>query len=71
MGTFTARAYGLQELAQLYFPFNTPQSAAAQLRKWIKVKALADKLTTADYRPGQKILTPRQVSIIVDHVGEP
>lgn len=68
---FVIRAYGLQELAQLYFPGNTPQSASAQLKKWMRNDQLHAKLTEAGYHSGQKLLTPRQVEIIVNHLGEP
>lgn len=71
MDNFVIRAYGLQELALLYFPNNTPQSASARLKKWIRLPQLLNKLTEADYRSGQKILTPRQVDIISGHVGMP
>lgn len=71
MEHFILRAYGLQELAQLYFPHNTPQSASNQLKRWMNKKKLIIMLTDADYESGQKILTPRQVRIIVDHLGEP
>lgn len=71
MKTFTIRAYGLKELASLYFPCNTPRSAAAQLKKWMKNPRLMQKLLAADYQNGQKLLTPRQVQIIVEHLGEP
>ena len=65
------QAYGLQELAMHYFKHCTPQSASNQLKKWMNKEKLLNKLTDADYRAGQKILTPKQVSIIVEHVGEP
>lgn len=71
MDNFVIRSYGLQELAQLYFPGNTPQSASAQLKKWMKNDQLLTKLIEAGYRSGQKLLTPRQVEIIVTHLGEP
>lgn len=71
MSNFVIRAYGLQELAQLYFPGNTPQSASAQLKKWMLNEQLYAKLTEAGYHSGQKLLTPRQVEIIVTHLGEP
>lgn len=71
MGNFTIRAYGLQELAQLYFPNNTPQSASNQLKKWMNKEKLLVKLLAIGYEAGQKILTPRQVETIADHVGEP
>lgn len=71
MTNFTIRAYGLQELAQLYFPNNTPQSASNQLKRWMKKTQLLVKLAAAGYESGQKILTPLQVRIITEHVGEP
>lgn len=71
MTNFTIRAYGLQELAQLYFPNNTPPSASNQLKRWMKKTQLLAKLAAAGYEPGQKILTPLQVRIIIEHVGEP
>lgn len=72
MMSFTLKSYGMQELAILYFPNASPQSASIQLKKWItKSLPLQDKLTEADYTPGQKILTPKQVSILISHLGEP
>ena len=71
MSDFKIRAYGLQELAMLYFPNSTPQSASNQLRKWMKKEQLLVKLLEAGYVSGQKILTPRQVEVITGHVGEP
>lgn len=67
----TATFIGLQELAMLYFPNSTPQSASNQLKKWMNKEKPLVKLTAAGYEPGQKILTPRQVKTIADHVGEP
>lgn len=71
MDKFKIRAYGLQELAMLYFPHNTPQSASNQLKRWMMKGTLPARLYAVGYTSGQKILTPRQVGIIVSHVGEP
>lgn len=71
MDTFKIRVYGMQELAQLYFPHNAPRSASNQLKKWMNKAMLKEKLRECDYRDGQKILTPRQVGIIIEHIGEP
>lgn len=71
MSEFNTHAYGLQELAMLYFPNSTPQAASNQLKKWMSKEKLLAKLVEAGYEAGQKILTPRQVEIIVGHVGEP
>lgn len=71
MKKFEIHAYGLQELAMLYFPNSTPQSASNQLKKWMNKEKLLTKLHEAGYEAGQKILTPRQVEVIAGHVGEP
>ena len=67
MKEFKIHAYGLQELALHYFPNSTPQSASTQLKKWMNKKKLLDKLISAGYESGQKILTPRQVAAIIEH----
>jgi hypothetical protein len=33
---FKVRAFGYEELAQLYFPYILKKNASAQLRRWIK-----------------------------------
>ena len=71
MEKLKVRAYGLKELAVLYFPNNTSQSASNQLKRWMKSAKLMKKLKNADYNNGQKLLTPLQVQIIVEHLGEP
>jgi len=68
----TRRPWGFQELAICYFPHIKPHSASNQLSQWIRVapelmKQLEDNL----WRPGRKVLTPRQVALIVRHLGEP
>lgn len=66
------RFWGFQELAMRYFPFVKPHSATNQLRRWILHSTeLQNKLSACDYLAGQKILSPRQVRCIVDHLGEP
>lgn len=72
MENFTIRAYGLQELALLYFPFSAPASASSQLKRWINLNtALYKEITDAGYRNGQRLLTPRQVTIIITYLGPP
>lgn len=48
------------------------KSASAQLRRWIK---LNDKvlpiLQSLGYKPGNRLLTPAHVKVIVDEFGEP
>lgn len=70
--TFRIKAYGLQELGMLYFPKSTPRSASTQLKKWINNNGrLLSQMIEAGYYNGQKILTPKQVRIIVEHLDPP
>jgi hypothetical protein len=70
--TFKVRAYGYGELAQLYFPQITKQSASVQFRRWIVMnKKLNQSLSEHGFKSGQKILTPKQVEIVIFHIGEP
>lgn len=69
---FAIRSYGMQELALHYFPKSSPAAASTQFKKWInRSQELKTRLTDAGYKSGQKLLTPRQVSILVSHLGEP
>jgi hypothetical protein len=70
--TFKVRAYGFGELAQLYFPNITKKSASAQLRRWIAMsKTILPKLQFIGYKPGNRLLTPAHVKIILEEFGEP
>ncbi len=69
---FKIRTYGFGELAQLYFPSITKKSASAQLRRWIVMsKTVMPMLINLGYNPGNRLLTPVQVKVIVDEFGEP
>lgn len=69
---FNLRAYGWQELAILYAPDLTPESAAKRLTAWVNVNpALPQALKVVGWRKGQRVLTPLQVRTIVDYIGEP
>lgn len=68
----TNKAYGHTELAQFYFPNSTPKSAGQQLMRWmLRDDDLLADLRLAGYRKGLRVYTPRQVSILVDHLGDP
>jgi len=70
--TFKVRAYGYSELAQLYFPNVTKKSASTQLGKWIEINSeLKLQLKSYGFKRGKRILTPKQVEIIVINIGEP
>lgn len=66
------KACTVKELSGMYFPHSSLKSATTQLRRWIKVSAtLQQQLAETGYTVRQKVLTPRQVRIIVEHLGEP
>lgn len=66
------KSYSFQELALEYFPDRTPAGAAKLLNSWINnIPDLEDNLQQAGRYKNQKILTPLQVGIIVEGVGEP
>ena len=66
------RVWGYQELALLSFPDSKPECASVQLRRWIKLSdELTSRLTACGWKPGRKVLTPKQATCIFDHLGEP
>lgn len=69
---FKIKSYGYGELAQMYFPQITKQSATIQFRRWIRLnEKLQDALISSGHRRWQKLLTPKQVEIIIHYIGEP
>jgi hypothetical protein len=69
---FILRSYGYGELALLYFPNSTKKSATTQLRQWIRRNdVLRRTLVQLGFTDRQRILTPRQVEVVVQFVGEP
>lgn len=69
---FKVRAFGYGELAQLYFPQISKHSATIQFRRWILLnEKLHEELSASGHKRWQKILTPKQVEIIIHFIGEP
>lgn len=69
---FKIRSYGYGELALLYFPNSTKSSASTQLGRWLKQNENLNKqLIESGYKLRKKILTPRQVQLIIESLGEP
>ncbi|NDA63900.1 MAG: DUF4248 domain-containing protein, partial [Chitinophagia bacterium] len=55
-----------------YFPNSTKKSATTQLRRWIRRnRELRNTLAQLGFAERQRILTPRQVEVVVQFVGEP
>lgn len=69
---FIIRSYGYCELALLYFPNSNKKSASTQLGRWMRQnEKLKMQLIELGYKPRKKILTPVQVKLIVELIGEP
>lgn len=72
MEQFVIRAYGFNELARLYFPDVAPKSASNRLRVWLKTHPhLYEELKLTGYALGQKVISPKQVQLIVQEFGMP
>lgn len=72
MCDFLIKAYGWQELAVLYAPELTPESASKRLGYWIRYHPnLSQALQEAGWKKGQRVLTPLQVEVIIKYLGEP
>ena len=65
--TFTIRAYGKSELAMMYFPDLTKETAMKKLRFWLSINPRLRHLINRTFRN----YTPKQVRLIVDEIGEP
>lgn len=65
------KIYGLRDLALAYFPADKPKTAQQKLAGWMRIDPLRRKLELLGWKPYQKVLTPKQVACIIDHVGEP
>lgn len=69
---FLPRAMYKGELAMAYNPDMEPHYALRTLRRWIEhYPGLQERLFAAGMSQRQKILTPLQVGMIYDALGEP
>jgi hypothetical protein len=73
MEQFTIKSYSKAELALLYFPdANSTHVAVNRLMSWIKhCTPLWEDLQRQGYRKTTKWFSPREVRLIVEHIGEP
>ena len=59
-------------LALLYYPDRGYKRAVHLFRQEIRqTRGLLDALQAIGYRDSQRVLTPRQVQVIEDYLGEP
>lgn len=70
---FEIRTYGKSELAMLYFPnAETTKGALSNLSFWIRSnKKLVKELRKCGMPPKSKSYTPREVALIIHHLGPP
>ena len=70
---FEIRTYGKSELALRYFPnAETTNGALSNLNYWIyHNRELVKALRACGMPPKSKSFTPKEVALIVTHLGEP
>ena len=69
---FTLRTYGKTELALLYLPCSSPESAKKTLYRWIKgCPQLVAELESLHYDARRHTFLRPEVEAIVKHLGEP
>ncbi len=69
---FKIKSYGWTELATLYNPEVKPETASKRLRRWVcKNGQLTHELSNQGWHKGTRLLTPMQVQVMVQYLGEP
>lgn len=69
---YARRSYSKKELASLYFPLTSQNSAVRHLMEWINnCPALRTRLEELGYIRTMRLLTPAQVGAIFYYLGEP
>lgn len=69
---FRIRCYSKTELGLLYTPQCTKKHVWRVMHNWIvRCKPLNEALLATGLSPSSRILSPRQVQLIVEHLGEP
>ena len=69
---FPVRSYGKGELASLYLPNITQQSAVERFNEWIDAApGLKERLLATGMNPRRRRYPPAQVRLIVEVIEEP
>ncbi len=69
---FKVRTYGKSDLALLYNPGMCAREAMRTLKRWmLRNENLYKELLEVGYRKSCKILTPREVGVIIHYLGAP
>jgi len=66
------KTYSHKEIASVYFPELSPQSASRRLSYWIdRDEELFTQLKRTGYLKRQRFFTPRQIELLFEHLGKP
>lgn len=69
---FVIRGYGKGELAMMYMPGICRCGALKQFNRWLERNVrLTEELRATGYDSTVRLFTPKQVSLIVEYIGEP
>ena len=69
---FQSRTYGKAELALLYQPCSSPETAMKTFYRWMKgCPMLMAELESLHYHPKRRTFLKPEVEAIVRHLGEP
>lgn len=69
---FRLKTYKKSELAMMYFPDVSKETASRNFRRWIKHCApMVKELEALGYDKNRQYLVKTEVEIIVKHLGEP
>lgn len=72
MENFKIKSYSKKELALMFFPDSTPETAVKHLMALIRRNdMLWDELLSTGYKNTNKTFTPRQVRAIFEWLGAP
>ena len=72
MEQFKIRSYSKKELALMFFPDSTPETAVKHLMSLIRRNdMLWDELQSMGYNKRRKTFTPREIKAIFDWLGAP
>ncbi|MGN0874723.1 MAG: DUF4248 domain-containing protein [Akkermansia sp.] len=73
MTPFEIKSYDHTQLALLYRPHLSSKNALRTFKNWMaRTPGLLEALIATGYKPKQqRTLTPRQVALIVEYLGEP
>lgn len=69
---FGCAVYTFRALARLYYPWLKPEVASRSLRRLLHGDPyIMESLVRSGYKNSQRKITPKQISIVIEHLGTP